>query len=105
MYISSKIYVHLHSNIMNTYGRYPLAISHGSGCYLYDLEGNRYLDMAAGIATCCLGNFHKNISIIRKFIQINCKVTLILALLPQYPSKCCKSITAATSTIFPFKVN
>jgi acetylornithine/N-succinyldiaminopimelate aminotransferase len=40
---------------MNTYGRYPIVISHGKGCYLYDVNGKQYLDMAAGIATCCLG--------------------------------------------------
>lgn len=43
------------SNVMNTYGRYPIVISHGKGCYLYDVNGKQYLDMAAGIATCCLG--------------------------------------------------
>jgi acetylornithine aminotransferase len=41
---------------MNTYGRYPLTISHGKGVYLYDVKGTEYLDFAAGIATCCLGH-------------------------------------------------
>ena len=48
---------------MNTYGRYPIVISHGKGCYLYDVNGKQYLDMAAGIATCCLG-------IVRQFRRI-----------------------------------
>ena len=39
------------SNIMNTYGRYPLTVSHGKGCKIYDIEGKEYLDFAAGIAT------------------------------------------------------
>ena len=43
---------------MNTYGRYPLVISHGKGCTLYDSNGKEYLDCAAGIATCCLGHAH-----------------------------------------------
>lgn len=43
-------------NIMTTYGKYPLTISHGKGCNLFDVNGKRYLDMAAGIATCCLGH-------------------------------------------------
>lgn len=43
------------SNVMNTYGRYPLTISHGKGCLLYDTEGKEFLDFASGIATCCLG--------------------------------------------------
>eukprot|EP00965_Chrysotila_dentata_P004687 152563-Pleurochrysis_carterae.AAC.1 len=37
--------------VMNTYGRFKLAISHGEGCSLFDTEGKRYLDFAAGIAT------------------------------------------------------
>lgn len=44
------------SSVMNTYGRYPLTISHGKGVYLYDTTGREYLDFAAGIATCCLGH-------------------------------------------------
>lgn len=43
---------------MNTYGRYPLTISHGKGCYLYDTDGKEYLDCASGIATTCLGHSH-----------------------------------------------
>lgn len=42
--------------VMPTYGRLSLAVSHGKGCYLWDTEGNRYLDFAAGISTCCLGH-------------------------------------------------
>jgi acetylornithine aminotransferase len=43
---------------MNTYSRYPLTISHGSGCRPVDVEGKEYLDFAAGIATCVLGHAH-----------------------------------------------
>lgn len=46
------------NHVMNTYGRYPLTISHGKGCTLYDSTGKQYLDCAAGIATCCLGHAH-----------------------------------------------
>ena len=45
-------------SVMTTYGRYPMTISHGKGCKLYDTEGKEYLDFAAGIATCCLGHAH-----------------------------------------------
>ena len=45
-------------NVMNTYGRYRMVIDHGSGCRLFDVEGNEYLDCTAGIATCCLGHAH-----------------------------------------------
>ena len=45
-------------NVMNTYGRYPMTVSHGKGCNIYDINGKEYLDCAAGIATCCLGHSH-----------------------------------------------
>lgn len=41
--------------IMDTYGRFPLAIHRGEGCYLFDEEGKKYLDFCAGIATNALG--------------------------------------------------
>ena len=33
-----------------TYGRPPIVLDRGSGMYLYDLEGKRYLDFIGGIA-------------------------------------------------------
>ena len=48
-------------NIQNTYGRYPLVISRGKGCTLFDEDGKQYLDFAAGIATCCLGHAHPSL--------------------------------------------
>lgn len=45
-------------HVMNTYGRFPIAIDQGKGCYLWDTQGNRYLDFVAGIATCTLGHGH-----------------------------------------------
>ena len=44
--------------VMNTYGRFPIAIERGEGCYLWDTEGKKYLDFVAGIATCTLGHAH-----------------------------------------------
>ncbi|MDJ0678961.1 MAG: aspartate aminotransferase family protein [Xenococcaceae cyanobacterium MO_167.B52] len=46
------------SNVMNTYGRFPIAIERGQGCRLWDTEGKEYLDFVAGIATCTLGHGH-----------------------------------------------
>lgn len=46
------------SSVMNTYGRFPLAITKGEGCRLWDTEGKEYLDFVAGIATCTLGHGH-----------------------------------------------
>lgn len=41
--------------IMNTYGRFPVAIDHGSGATLYDPEGSAYIDFTSGIGVCDLG--------------------------------------------------
>ena len=47
---------------MNTYGRFPLAFSHGEGMYITDEDGKTYLDFVAGIATNCLGHGHKKLA-------------------------------------------
>ncbi len=44
--------------VMNTYGRLPIAFSHGQGIWLYDNEGKQYLDALGGIAVCALGHAH-----------------------------------------------
>ncbi|MBI4805423.1 MAG: aspartate aminotransferase family protein [Desulfovibrio sp.] len=49
-------------SVMNTYGRYPLAISRGSGCALIDLDGREYLDLLAGIAVANLGHCHPEVT-------------------------------------------
>ena len=41
--------------IMNTYGRFPVAIDHGQGATLYDPEGNAYIDFTSGIGVSDLG--------------------------------------------------
>jgi acetylornithine aminotransferase len=47
--------------VMGTYGRFSLVVSHGSGCQLWDTDGKRYLDFAAGISTCCLGHANERL--------------------------------------------
>jgi acetylornithine aminotransferase len=42
--------------IMNTYGRLPITFTHGKGVYLYDTEGNEYLDAISGIGVNALGH-------------------------------------------------
>ena len=41
--------------LLHTYNRYQIVLEKGEGVYLYDIEGKRYLDFAAGIAVCSLG--------------------------------------------------
>jgi acetylornithine aminotransferase len=43
---------------MNTYGRLPVALSHGQGCRVWDTNGRRYLDALGGIAVNTVGHNH-----------------------------------------------
>jgi len=45
-------------HVMNTYGRLPIALSHGKGCRVWDVNGKEYLDALAGIAVNTLGHGH-----------------------------------------------
>ncbi len=45
-------------HVMNTYGRLPIALSHGRGCEVWDTRGRRYLDALGGIAVNTLGHDH-----------------------------------------------
>ncbi|MBR1893101.1 MAG: aspartate aminotransferase family protein [Lachnospiraceae bacterium] len=46
-------------NFLHTYNRYPVVFERGEGMYLYDTDGNKYLDAAAGIAVFALGYGNK----------------------------------------------
>jgi acetylornithine/N-succinyldiaminopimelate aminotransferase len=50
-----------HQNLINTYGCLPLAFVEGRGSYLYDPEGNRYLDFFCGLAVTSLGHGHPGV--------------------------------------------
>lgn len=45
-------------HVMTTYGRVPIALSHGKGCRVWDVNGKVYLDALAGIAVNTLGHAH-----------------------------------------------
>lgn len=45
-------------HLMNTYGRLPVAFTHGEGCRLFDEQGKSYLDGMSGIAVNTLGHNH-----------------------------------------------
>ena len=45
-------------HVMKTYGRLPIALSHGRGCWLWDTDGKKYLDGLGGIAVNTLGHAH-----------------------------------------------
>ena len=44
--------------MMLTYGMPPVALARGRGCTLWDVDGNSYLDLIAGIAVSALGHAH-----------------------------------------------
>lgn len=45
-------------NVVPSYGRFDLALSHGSGSHVFDVAGKRYLDFGGGIAVTALGHAH-----------------------------------------------
>jgi acetylornithine/N-succinyldiaminopimelate aminotransferase len=45
-------------HVMTTYGRVPIALSHGRGCRVWDINGKEYLDALGGIAVNTLGHGH-----------------------------------------------
>jgi acetylornithine/N-succinyldiaminopimelate aminotransferase len=48
--------------LLQNYARYPLVLARGKGCYVYDLKGNRYLDLISGIGVNSLGYAHPRIT-------------------------------------------
>jgi acetylornithine/N-succinyldiaminopimelate aminotransferase len=48
--------------LLQNYARYPLVLRRGKGCYVYDLEGKRYLDLISGIGVNALGHAHPRIT-------------------------------------------
>ena len=49
-------------HVVPSYGRFELVLSHGSGSYVYDITGKRYLDLGGGIAVSALGHAHPAIT-------------------------------------------
>lgn len=45
-------------SVMGVFGAPPLVLSHGEGCYVWDVDGTRYLDLVGGIAVNALGHGH-----------------------------------------------
>src|SRR6478735_64968 len=48
--------------LLQNYGRYPVVLHRGKGCYLYDTAGKRYLDFLTGIGVNALGHAHPRIT-------------------------------------------
>ena len=48
-------------NLLHIYNRFPLTLDYGDGVYLYDTDGKKYLDFAAGIAVMGLGYHNREL--------------------------------------------
>lgn len=58
----TEIQTRTDTHVIPTYARFPLAITHGSGCHVHTADGRRLLDLGAGIATACLGHGHPELT-------------------------------------------
>ena len=61
---------------VSTYYDEPIAIDHGEGCYLYDVDGTKYLDFFGGILTASIGHGHPRVNAavvdqIQKFTHVS----------------------------------
>jgi acetylornithine aminotransferase len=59
--MNSNIFEKEKEIFLSTYLRIPIEISHGEGVYLFDKDGNKYLDLFAGLAVNALGYAHPKI--------------------------------------------
>ena len=54
-------------NLIHVYNRFPIALERGEGVYLYDTNGKKYLDFAAGFAVSGLGYGNQKLNAALKF--------------------------------------
>ena len=95
---------HVESALLHTYNRFPVVLDHGEGVYLYDTEGKRYLDFAAGIAVCALGYHYPATTKRSRRKSISCSTPLIYITIrrPRWPGSGCSlfaSCQAAASSL------
>ena len=59
---NSEIVELTHQHLVNIYGCLPIAFASGSGAWLTDADGNRYLDFFCGLAVTSLGHAHPGVT-------------------------------------------
>lgn len=59
--VNSKIEA-AEANLVHVYNRFPIALDHGEGMYLYDIDQKEYLDFAAGFAVSGLGYHNQELA-------------------------------------------
>ncbi len=60
--MKNNLMEHSDQIMASTYKRFPVLLTRGEGCRLWDQQGKRYTDFVAGIAVCNLGHAHPGIS-------------------------------------------
>lgn len=65
--------------MLPVYARYPVVMERGNGVHLFDLDGNRYLDMMGGLGVNALGHAHP-----RMLAAITEQAARLIHLSPQY---------------------
>jgi acetylornithine/N-succinyldiaminopimelate aminotransferase len=83
---SAEIIETTHANMVDIYGCLPLAFVRGEGSYLYDAEGNRYLDFFCGLAVTSLG--HKHPGVVRAIQEQAEKLTHVSNVFHTEPGAC-----------------
>jgi acetylornithine/N-succinyldiaminopimelate aminotransferase len=66
-------------HLIPVYARFPVVMERGDGCTLFDSDGNRYLDMMAGLGVNALGHVHPRM--VRAMTE---QASLMVHLSPQY---------------------
>ena len=70
--------------LMPTYGPPSVMFVRGEGCWLWDRDGNRYLDFLSGIAVCSLGHAHPRVAeAVAEQARTLCHVSNLYATEPQ----------------------
>ena len=60
--MESKVIKQTDTVIAQTYQRFPIVLTKGQGCTVWDESGKAYTDFVAGIAVCNLGHAHPAIA-------------------------------------------
>ena len=70
------------NHLIPVYARYPVVMERGEGCWLFDVDGNRYLDMMGGLGVNALGHAHP-----RMMAALVEQAGQMVHLSPQYSNK------------------
>ena len=64
-------------HVMNTYGRLPIALSHGKGCRVWDVNGKEYLDALAGLGGVLWGLYQQSV-VPQMGAQVNVLIFIVI---------------------------